>query len=130
MEIAEVLSAAPREIAVLPAGSAAGACGARSYVADGRVVCWTPQQVPPGARLAVDAEIATQPVREAHARRFGPADPALFWPAWTRVEVSAKLADVPVLVWLQEHGLEPDPGGPTLTFALEDLVVSVGIVNA
>jgi len=80
---------------------------ARSYLADGRLVQWRP----PAAALssicgwAVDAEIAAQLVPVALAERTGVGDPDVFWPRWTAVEVAAKLLDVPVVMWLAEHGL-------------------------
>lgn len=54
----------------------------------------------------MDAELGAQDVPPALARRFGVADPDAFWPAWTRAEVAAKLADVPILAWLQRHELD------------------------
>jgi hypothetical protein len=103
----------------------------RSYLADGRVVRLRPA---PGAsgRWAVDAELATQAVPPALARRTGIADPARFWPLWTRAEVACKLLDVSILVWLRRYGLEPPPlpGIRIGTHLLDDVVISVGTLSA
>lgn len=96
-------------VTVLPGGSDRPAGGARSYLADGRLVSWAPPGHP-DLRWAIDAELADQPVPPALARRCGCADPALFWPCWTRAEVSAKLLDIPILVWVRRYGLAPDAG--------------------
>ena len=58
----------------------------------------------PGARHAVDGELAEQPVPRALSGRLpgdGDADP---WGWWTRAEVCAKLFDVPILVWISTRG--------------------------
>jgi hypothetical protein len=103
-----------------------GAPGARSHLADGRVVSWCPP-LPPGVRFAVDAEIADQPVPPALARRFGIDRPETFWPRWTAVEVACKVLDVPIMVWLSQRGLRVDPGlVRTATFRTADLLVTVG----
>lgn len=84
------------------------AAGTHSRLADGRTVCWFAPRSP-GARYAVDAELAEQPVTTALARRLpdqGRIDP---WGWWTRAEVCAKLLDVPIIVWLARHGW-PGPG--------------------
>ncbi len=100
--------------------------GARSHLADGRVVSWCPP-LPPGLRIAVDAEIADQPVPPALACRFGIDRPELFWPRWTTVEVACKVLDVPIMVWLSQRGLRVDPGRVrTATFRTADLLVTVG----
>ncbi|MFL6160205.1 MAG: hypothetical protein ACJ72D_29300 [Marmoricola sp.] len=88
----------------------------RSHLADGRVVGWYGD-----AGRVLDAEIADQPVPPALAARYGTDD---FWGRWTRAECAAKLADVPIALWLAEHGLPS--GGDAVTVLLEDLVVSVG----
>jgi len=87
---------------------AARGTGARSYLADGRTVTWEPPPGVPG-RPAVDAELAAQPVPPALAARFPAeaADPGTFWRCWTRAETLAKLAGVPILLWLTRHGLRP-----------------------
>ena len=106
-----------------------GAPGARSHLADGRVVSWSPP-LPPEVRAAVDAEIATQPVPAALAGRFGIDRPEVFWPRWTAVEVACKVLDVPVVLWLAQRGLRPDPlRVRTATFRTSGVVVSVGIAH-
>jgi hypothetical protein len=122
----ELLAQAPGHVHVLPAGAprtAMIAGGVRSYVADGRCVVWAPPGGGP-ARLAVDAEIAAQPVPPALARRSGITDPAVFWPLWTSTEVSCKIAGVSLARWLQRHGLQADEGLDIRTFTVADLVVS------
>lgn len=75
----------------------------RSHLSDGRSV-WL--DVTAGTGWAVDAELALDPP-EALVRRHGAPH---FWSRWTRTECAAKLAGVPIVVWLARHGLdEPDP---------------------
>ena len=100
-----------------PQGGVRPAPGApvRTHLPDGTVLSWrpaTPDVATPdvAARYAVDAEYADQPVPAAMARRFGPAD---FWTRWTRAEVCAKLADTPILLWLDAYGLPVDPAAGT-----------------
>jgi hypothetical protein len=77
----------------------------RSYLSDGRDVQWRPPCLSQDVRWAIDAEIADQPVPAALAARTGVSDPAGFWPAWTAAEVTAKLLDVPMVMWLAAYGL-------------------------
>jgi hypothetical protein len=93
----------------------------RSYLADDRVVGWYGG---PGA--VIDAEIAGQHVPRALAARFGVDD---FWARWTQAECAAKLADVPIMIWISTHGLGPASYDVT-TVLLEDVVVSVGFPAA
>ena len=88
----------------------------RSHLSDGRVVGWYGE---PG--VVIDAEI-DGPVPPALASRFGEQD---FWARWTQAECAAKLADVPMQLWISEHGLGP-AGYEVETLELDDLVVSVG----
>lgn len=93
----------------------------RSYLADDRVVGWY------GARgVVIDAEIADQPVPATLGEHFGTED---FWARWTQAECAAKLADLPVLLWVRLHGLGA-AGYRVETIRLEDLVVSVGFPPA
>lgn len=69
----------------------------RSHLADGRVVGWYGDPA-----YVVDAELADQPVPPALAARHGTHD---FWGRWTRAECGAKLADVPITLWIAAHGL-------------------------
>ena len=118
------------EISVtLPGDAVARTSRARSYLADGRCVSWSPKRAA-GIDVAIDAEIADAPVPPALRRRFGVTDPASFWPAWTAVEVSCKLRDVPVFQWLATHGLRPDPTIATHTIRLGDAVVCLGAVSS
>jgi len=89
-------------------------------------VLWLPVDVPAGLRLAVDAELAHRPVPSALARWSGTADPAAFWPRWTRIEAGCKLRDVPVAVWLRTRGFRADPALALTTFVHRDAVVTCG----
>lgn len=91
----------------------------RSHLADGRVVGWYGDPA-----YVIDAEIRGHEPQHLVAR-FGAED---FLGRWTRAECAAKLADVPMQVWLGEHGLEPF-GALVETLVLDDLVVSVGRVR-
>lgn len=95
----------------------------RSYLPDGRVVSWRG----PGQGV-LDAELADQPVPRALAARYGAHD---FWVRWTRSEALAKLADVPIVVWLRKHGLDAQPpaGVDLRTFKADGLVVSLAIIG-
>lgn len=103
----------------------------RTYLADGRRICWH-REAPEGWLLAVDAELTTQPVPPSLGNRIATTSPADFWRAWTRTEVVCKLLDVPVLVWLTLHGFHVEPPGvPLRTLVVGDgLVVSVGMRRA
>jgi len=100
--------------------------GARSYLGDGRRVTWSPL-TPAGTVIAVDAELAHQPVPRSLGRRFGTADPFDFWRLWTTNEVAAKLLDVPILLWLARYGLRTHvPEVTTRTLVIDDVVVACG----
>ena len=91
----------------------------RSHLPDGRVVGWYGD-----AGVVIDAELRHAPPPRALASRFGETD---FWSRWTRAECAAKLADVPMQLWLRLHGLD-GPGATTattVTVTLEDAVISV-----
>ncbi|MEP6464545.1 MAG: hypothetical protein ABJC62_14295 [Frankiaceae bacterium] len=125
-DIVAALLAAPASVRISPAKVKVPAGTPRCYLGDGRSVLWASG----GAlRCAVDAEIAGRSVPRALARRYG-AEPARFWPRWTAVEVVCKLRNVPLPVWLRQHGLVPDPDLAVRTFRLADLVVSCGAAEA
>ncbi|WP_328989152.1 hypothetical protein OG394_23265 [Kribbella sp. NBC_01245] len=88
----------------LRVGSVAEMAGAitRSHLPDFRCVGWYGEP-PAGWTVVIDAEYADQVVPAPLARRFGETD---FWPRWTRAECLCKLADVPMLAWWPEHGLD------------------------
>jgi hypothetical protein len=90
----------------------------RSHLGDGRVVGWYGA---PGT--VVDAEIRGASPPAHLVARFGAED---FIGRWTRAECAAKLADVPMHLWLRRHGLTA-PGVEVETIALEDVVISVGV---
>lgn len=97
----------------------------RSYLADDRVVGWYGS---PG--VVIDAEIVDQPVPRALAARFGAgSSPREFWVRWTRAECAAKLSDIPITLWISEHGLDP-AWHDVITVLHEDVVVSVGFPSA
>jgi hypothetical protein len=87
---------------------------ARSHLSDGRTVAWV-GPVPDGARLAVDAELASATPPPALRSRYGRND---FWRRWTRTECLAKLAGVPMLVWLARHGLDAAPSAGVMVRSL------------
>ena len=62
-----------------------------------------------GARFAVDAERAHQPVPPALGRSWGSDDPAQVWPRWCATEVVAKLTDVPVVMLLRDAAVLTSP---------------------
>lgn len=88
----------------------------RSHLSDGRVVGWYGA---PG--VVIDAEVAGAPVPPALAARFGTEG---FWERWTAAECGAKAHDVPIAVWLREHGLSAGPTR-TRTWHVHDLVVTM-----
>jgi hypothetical protein len=91
----------------------------RSHLADGRVVGWYGE---PG--VVIDAEIASVEPPETLARRYGHDR---FWARWTAAECRAKLADVPIAIWLRTHGIDEGPGTiETVQEAVCGVVVSVG----
>lgn len=91
----------------------------RSHLSDGRVVGWF------GAPdVVIDAELATAEPPAALVARFGAER---FWERWTAAECGAKAADVPIALWLREHGLTSG-GLAVTTYDLDGVVVSVARV--
>lgn len=81
-------------------------------------------------RLACDAERYDRPSRCKLVERYGfSRDPLTFACQWTRTEVAAKLADIPVAVWLRSP--RPLPRCEMVTFAIADpaLVITVGAIG-
>lgn len=89
----------------------------RSHLSDGRAVGWFGK-----AGVVIDAELASQQVPPALAARYGSDD---FWGRWTRAECAAKLADVPITVWLRRHGLSTELTLQARTERLGDVIVTV-----
>ena len=89
-----------RHLRLGPAGELTGAL-TRSYLPDGRCVGWC-DAVRGAGSLVLDAELDDRPPPAALARLYGAED---FWVRWTRVECAAKMADVPIAVWLRQWGL-------------------------
>ena len=125
-EIRALLAAAGSHLRVGPVAELSDAI-TRSHLPDFRCVGW--YGVPPaGWAVTIDAEYAGQEVPEPLARRFGTES---FWQRWTRAECLCKLADVPMLAWWPEHGLDVPTdflgGWRTLTVPADagQLVVSV-----
>ena len=99
----------------------------RSHLSDGLVVGWYGED-----GVVIDAEVTLAEPPPTLAGRYGAWE---FWARWTAAECRAKLADIPIVLWLREHGLEPPPPPPgegarveVVTLALDDLTVSVGRV--
>ena len=106
---------------------------ARCYLADGRGVAWNPSDTN-GFRLAIDAELIAQRIPPSVVRRARltePVEPLDFWRRWTQAEVLAKLLDVPILMWVRQHGLDvPDLVGESIalrTVVHDDLVLTYGL---
>ncbi len=79
---------------------------ARAYDHRGRQLVWLPPVT--DGRVACDIENSHgRPVSEI-ALRFGVCEHE-FRRRWVVAEVQAKLADVPVLLWLKQHGLPAAP---------------------
>jgi hypothetical protein len=95
----------------------------RSHLSDGRVVGWYGE---PG--VVVDAESTTLDPPPALVARHGETD---FWARWTASECQAKLADVPIVIWLRGHELGSGPGHvETRTEVWPGVTVSVGRAEA
>ena len=106
-----------RDIEIAHLKGDAGASGARSYLADDRLVTWLPAS-PAGMLIAVPRSLG---------RRFGAKDPLDFWRLWTTNEVAAKLLDIPILLWLTRYGLRRAVRGvSTRTLEIDDVVISCG----
>ena len=111
--------------------------GTHSRVADGRIVCWSPERGDREA-YAVDAEIVGQPVPPHLEARWGGlwAAHESFWGAWCASEVCAKLWDVPVVALAARGPVASSPvtlGSQTVTYAVRqegDLVVAFGVLTA
>jgi hypothetical protein len=98
---------------------------ARSYAHDGRVLECVPR---PGYAVACDLESVNAPAAADLARRFG-LEVDAFLVRWTRLEVEAKLLDLPIGRLLDRaRGLRLRTSAPfeVRTYRLDDLVVSVG----
>lgn len=96
---------------------------ARSYLDDGRAVLWAAGT---RGRVACDAERFDRMPRTAVARRLGwPEEPFDFAVRWTRAEVAAKLADMPIVEWLRAP-VAPAAWVATVRLAREPVVVSAG----
>jgi hypothetical protein len=125
-EVSALLEAAASYLRV---GSVAELADAitRSHLPDFRCVGWYGAP-PPGWKIVIDSEYAAQPVPEPLARRFGTDS---FWQRWTRAECLCKLADVPMLAWWPEHGLDVPASftGAWRTLPLGPLIVSVAVAQ-
>lgn len=74
--------------------------GVHSYTSDGMRWCW--QDADP-KHNAIDAEIIEVPPPALKKRHTGPE---CFWRAWTRLEVVAKLTNVPAALLVASGGLQ------------------------
>ena len=88
----------------------------RSHLPDGRVVGWYGD---PG--LVIDAELSDAVPPLALASRFGAED---FWVRWTGAECAAKIARVPMHLWLRGHGLGHE-GAEVESFERDGIVICV-----
>jgi hypothetical protein len=88
----------------------------RSHLSDGRVVGWYGE---PG--MVIDAELSDAAPPPALASRFGAED---FWVRWTGAECAAKLAGVPMHLWLRRHGLGHE-GAEVESFERDGIVICV-----
>ena len=86
----------------------------RSHLPDGRVVGWYG-----GPGVVLDAELSDVLPPPRLAARFGTED---FWARWTAAECAAKLADVPMHLWLRRHGLT-HPGAEVRHVVGEGLLI-------
>jgi hypothetical protein len=59
------------------------------------------------AGVVIDAELSDRQPPASLVRRHGAER---FWERWTAAECRAKLADVPIIMWLHRHGLDEGPG--------------------
>lgn len=88
----------------------------RSHLSDGRVVGWFGDD-----DVVLDAELAEASVPPALAARFGTED---FWARWTAAECAAKVHDIPIILWLRQHGLTSG-GLDVTTMSRDGLVISL-----
>jgi hypothetical protein len=78
----------------------------RSY--DDRGRCWAfPAE--DRQRTAIDVERLDRPVDIDLVERWGATSTEQFIRRWTVAETLAKLDDVPIVLWLADHGLPPLP---------------------
>lgn len=79
----------------------------------------------------IDAELADRAPPMALAARFGGHE---FWERWTRAECAAKIADVPISIWLRDYGLGSGMVCPVQTiravFGKTAVVVSAAYLGA
>jgi hypothetical protein len=86
----------------------------RSRLSDGRVLGWFGPQ-----GVVIDGELTCAAPPAHLARRHGAER---FWERWTASECQAKLADVPLVIWLASHELG---AGPAEVLTLDRLVPGV-----
>jgi hypothetical protein len=98
----------------------------RTRLSDGSTLVWRTPQALHGMATAVDAELLGQPVPPTLALRFPDLPRPEFWSQWTQAEVTAKLLDTPILLWLRAHGLKAGPGLAIRCLTLGSMIVSVG----
>ncbi|MDU7361556.1 MAG: hypothetical protein E7L00_10165 [Propionibacteriaceae bacterium] len=112
------MAAAPSDFAIITSRrgtSCSGGClHIHSYTADGIRWCWRPARPERRVRYAVDVELEVAPP-PALARRLRTDED--FWRAWTRLEVVAKLLDVPALTLVGRGQLgAPPPLGISIEY--------------
>jgi hypothetical protein len=92
------------EAALFAPGETAWPDATRSYDHGGACLAWRA----PGGAGACDMERLDKDPGTLPGSLGVPADG--FLDRWVAVEASAKLRDVPMLLWLKRRGLAPDPG--------------------
>ena len=78
----------------------------RSYDSRGKSVVWRPAEPLNGFVCACDCERIDTAISVEVFGRYGVQDRTQLLVKWTRLEVAAKLLNVPVLEILQKHGLD------------------------
>lgn len=110
-------------VEILPATAARPDHAVWCHLDDGRHVAWT--EVPTGA-IAIDAERVGVVAPTALRRVAGAgATTRQALQAWTRLEVEAKLSDVPVVQLVHDPGRRVDDVD-VAHLEVEDVVVTVG----
>jgi hypothetical protein len=103
-------------VGVYPANARAHHCeqAARSYDGCGGMLQWRPSADLAAYPRACDIERYDRRVPEAFKGLRGTSDTLEFFASWTATEVIAKLAKVPILLWIKAFGLAPcAPGAQT-----------------
>lgn len=115
---------------ILPPGQHRPASSRRtvSYLDDGCQVVWEPTR--PLGRFACDAERYDRRPRAKLVERYGfSSDSFVFACEWTHAEVAAKLANVPIALWLRSRGRFAPIEAITLAHTERALVITIGMAG-